>query len=271
VTAIDRDNRALDAGRRSKGPGCLSNLALDRYLLDELSPPERQGVAGHLVGCRTCADLYAVMQAERVRFADQPLASLAADALARAGSSRPSWLRRLLIPATALCAGAAALAVLWTPRADFRSKGSGGFSLSPYVLHPERAVTGGDLRPGEALHPGDKLQFRYHGRDGYLAVVAVDAGGTVSVFYPPGAQAAPVTGGRDVALSSAVELDGSLGRELVVAVRCDQPVAVAEVVRAAQHAADAARARGASPTELAGLGLPCDETRQTIAKSKRSD
>jgi hypothetical protein len=44
------------------------------------------------------------------------------------------------------------------------------------------------------------------------------------------------------------------------------------VVRAAQRAADAARARGASPTELSGLGLAaCDETRQIIAKSKRSD
>jgi hypothetical protein len=269
VTAIDRELRALDTGRRSKGPGCVSNLALDLYLLDELAPGERDGLAGHLASCRPCTEVLAALQADRLRFADQPLANLAADAHTRAGAARASWLRRLFVPTAALCAGAAALALLWTP-AQFRSKG-GAFSLSPYVLHPESTTTGG-LHQGEALHPGDQLQFRYNGaRDGYLAVVSIDTTGGVSVFYPPGERAAPVAAGHDVALSSAVELDGSLGRELVLAVRCDQPVAVADVVQAARRAAEAARARGAAPTELGPLGLPCDETRQTIAKARRSD
>ncbi len=70
-----------------------------------------------------------------------------------------------------------------------------------------------------------------------------------------------------MALQTAVELDGSLGREVVLAVRCDRPLPVAEVLKAARQAADAARARGGAPTDLGPLGLACDETRQIIAKT----
>jgi anti-sigma factor RsiW len=269
VTAMKSAREELDAGRRSRGAGCLSNLALDRYLSGELRELEREAVSTHLAACPTCADVYAVFKDQQDRFAGEPVAALAADALARAAERRPRFaLPWLTFPALAAAGGLAALALLWAPvRQEVRTKG--GFSLSPYVLHPERAATG-SLHTGEPLHPGDRLQFRYNGaRGGYLAVVAVDAAGGVSVYYPPGATAAPVEAGREVGLSSAVELDGSLGAEVMVAVRCDQPVAVSEVVRAARQAMDAARARGAAPTELGPLGLPCDETRHRIAKTER--
>jgi hypothetical protein len=97
----------------------------------------------------------------------------------------------------------------------------------------------------------------------------VDESGTVSVYYPAGSNAAAVSAGREVELPSAVELDGTLGRETVVAVRCDRPVAVADVVRAAENAAKDARARGASPADLGPLGLPCDESRHPIGKTAR--
>jgi hypothetical protein len=72
-----------------------------------------------------------------------------------------------------------------------------------------------------------------------------------------------------VELQSAVELDDTLGRELVLGLRCDGPVALADVVKAARQAAAAARARGAAATEIGPLGLPCDETRYAIAKTPR--
>jgi hypothetical protein len=264
------EREGLDAGRRRRGPGCVSNLALDQYLIGELPAGERETLSTHLAGCRTCADVYAALATEQARFAERPLATLAADALAR--TQRPSagmarWLRRLAIPSLALCTGAAALVLMARPTDGIRTKGS--FSLSAYVLHPERSVTGG-AHLGEALHPGDRLQFRYNGlKGGYLTVVSVDDSGEVSVYYPAGGAAAPVEPGRDVALPSAVELDGTLGREVVLAVRCDQPVAVADVVRAARQAAEAARARGRAPSEITTLGLPCDESRQVIAKTDR--
>jgi anti-sigma factor RsiW len=271
VTVARDERSAMDAGRRSKGPGCVSDLIVDRYLLDELPSGERQTVAAHLATCRTCADVCASFEADRKLFAGEAVAALAADALARPVQpprrGLDLWLRQLAFPALAVTAAAAGLALVWRPASETRTKG--GFSLSSYVLHPDRGSTG-SLHQGEPLHPGDRLQFRYNGvKGGYLAVVSVDATGSVSVFYPPGTTAAPVLAGHEVALQSAVELDDTLGRELVLGLRCDGPVALADVVNAVRQAAAAARASGAAPTEIAPLGLPCDETRHMIAKTQR--
>jgi hypothetical protein len=271
VTASEHENEtpALDAGRRARGARCVSNLALDRYLLDELAPGERDGLTAHLTSCHSCTEAHASLAAERERFSNQaPVASLAADALTR-WAQRPRarlgpWVRRLAVPVLALCTGAAGL-FLWAPT----NRTKGGFSLSPYVLHPERASTGA-LHTGEPLHPRDRLQFRYNGpRGGYLAVVAIDESGAISVYYPGGPTAAAVEAGREVDLQSAVELDDKLGSEVVLAVRCDRPLAVSDVVRATHDALRAARARGLGPTELGPLGLPCDETRHRMTKTDR--
>jgi hypothetical protein len=272
VTVTIKESEGLDARRRSRGPGCASNLTLDRYLVGELAQREQQALATHLAGCPTCADVYGALERDARRFPEEMIPALAEAALARAASHPRSswlaWLRKLAIPSLALgTAGAAALAIsLGHPAGDTRTKGP--FFLSPYVLHPEQAVAIGHIHQGEPLHPGDRLQFRYNGeRGGYLALVSVDADGAVSAYYPPGPTAAPVEPGRDVALQSAIELDGSLGREVILAVRCDQPLAVAKVMQAARQAADAARTRGGAPTDLGPLGLSCDETRQVISKT----
>jgi hypothetical protein len=263
----DRPN-PLDAGRRRRGPACVSDLSLDRLALDELAADERGTVTAHLAGCADCAAASARLIEDRSVFAREvAVANLAADALSRAQPrpARRAW-RWLVAPLGLLAVGAAGLALFARP-ADFRSKGD--FSLSPYVLHPESA-SDGTLHLGEPLHPGDRLQFRYNGgKGGHLAVVAVDSTGKVSVYYPPGPLAAPVEPGHDVPLSSAVELDGTLGREVIVGVRCDGPIPVAEIASAMRKAADAARARGVAATELGPLGLPCAETRYQIAKQPR--
>jgi hypothetical protein len=229
---------------------------------------ERSSAAAHLASCAGCGGAHARLVAERDLFVQEAaLPQLAADALARSETHRRWPVERIfrrLVP-FGLLAGAAAVALFLGPTGE-RTKG--GFSLSPYVLHPERSSAGA-LHLGEPLHPGDQLQFKYSGTAGYLSVVAVDATGKVSVFYPPGPTAARVAAGRDVALDTAVELDGTLGQEVIVGVRCEDAVAVAEVVRATRSAAEAARARGVAPTQLGALGLPCVETRHQIAKAER--
>jgi hypothetical protein len=251
---------------------CVSKLTLDRYALGELPGPQGDAVSAHLAGCGDCAVVHAFIIADGERFArEQPVSALAAAVLARAAERGPrALLRRLAFPLVAMCAAAAGLA-LWALPADReggRTKGA-AFSLSSYVLHAEGAQPAAP-HLGEALHPGDRLQFRYNGgQGGFLAEVAVDSAGKVSVYYPPGPTAAPVPAGHEVALSTAVELDDALGRETVVAVRCDRPLAVADVVRAAQQAVDVARNAGNAPTDLGALGLPCAETRHAIAKTTR--
>jgi hypothetical protein len=260
---------AIESGRRSLGESCLSDLSLDRLALSEMDELERATATAHLTTCAGCSGALARLADEREHFArEAAFAQLAAGAIARASEpARPvamAAILRRLVP-FGLLAGTAGLALLLG--GGERTKG--GFSLSPYVQHPERG-TAGALHLGEPLHPGDRLQFRYNGgQPGYLAVVAVDSTGKVSVYYPPGAAAARVEAGRDVALASAVELDATLGPEVIVAVRCESALPVADVVKATRDAAEAARARGVAPTELGPLGLPCVETRHRIAKAER--
>jgi hypothetical protein len=256
----------IETERRPKGTGCVSNLTLDRALCGELPADEARALASHLQGCRHCAAASAALRAELEHFlAQQPLASLAADALARAGAVHAPWWRRWLVPALGLAVGAAGLMIVVNKGDAGRSKG-GAFTLSPYVLHAEGSGAG-TLHAGEPLHPGDRLQFHYNGtQGGYLVVIAVDAAGRVSAYYPPGSFAAAVEPGHEVPLNSAVELDATMGREVIVAVRCDTAVRVTDVMHAAADAAARARAAGGSPTDLGPLGLPCQETRNTIDK-----
>jgi len=269
VSANDRLT-ALDAGRRRRGPACASDLVLDRLALGELGDSERPAVEAHLADCADCAAANARLSEERAAFArEAAVANLAADALIRAEKKEDAdwrilW-KRFFLPLGAVATIAVVSIVAGRP--GTRTKGE--FALSPYVLHPE-STSSGSLHLGEPLHPGDRLQFRYNGaRAGHLTIVAVDESGKVSLYYPPGPTAAPVAAGREIPLSTSVELDGTLGREVIVGVRCDAPVATDAVMNAARQAVEAARHRGAAATELGSLGLPCAETRHQIAKQPR--
>jgi hypothetical protein len=264
TTSSDRQT-VLDAGRRRRGPDCASDLSLDRLALGELGAEERTALAAHLSGCADCAAANARLAEQRALFDRQELIpNLAADALMRAQSQRRRTWRWLVAPLGLVAASAAAFALFVTPAPESRTKGE--FSLSPYVLHAESASAGA-LHLGEPLHPGDRLQFRYNGgKAGHLAIVSVDATGEVSVYYPPGPMTAPVEAGNDIPLTSAVELDETLGREVIIGVRCEKPTAVAEIAGALRKAVDTARLRGVSVTEPGPLGLPCAETRHLIVK-----
>lgn len=262
---------ALDAGRRSLGPTCVSDLVLDRIALGETNDTERTAVAAHLAECTACAQASAALADDRAAFArEADVANLAVDVLARTKvQTKQLWrrvlLRRMVAPLA--MGGAIAVITLFWGKPGTRTKGE--FSLSPYVMHPETSQAG-SLHLGEPLHPGDRLQFRYNGgQAGYLAIVAVDARGSVSSYYPPGPTAAPVEAGREVPLQTAVELDGTLGQEVIVGLRCTSALPMESILGATRKAVDAARARGAAPTELGALGLPCVETRHQIAKLAR--
>ena len=50
----DRPN-PLDAGRRRRGPECVSHLAFDRLALGELDAEEQGTLCAQLAGCADCA------------------------------------------------------------------------------------------------------------------------------------------------------------------------------------------------------------------------
>lgn len=280
-----RDPRWLDepAGRR-RGPECLSDLALDRLERGEIATDRAEPARRHLEACEACGARATALRHEAQEFvAARNLGQLAAEALARAASGAPVAERarrrwRRLVPLTALLgAGVAIVAffVFRTPQSpsgeipgfeQTRTMGS-PFTLGLYVKHPDRADQPTRYM-GEDLHPTDRLRFTYRGdRSGYLVIVAVDASQKVSVYYPSGPQAARVDPGAEVQLATAVELDATLGTEQILAVRCDAPVQVADVLAAARAAMAGAVGRGAAPTDLPPLALPCTESRVEIRKA----
>ncbi len=269
---------------RRRGPDCVSDLILDRCLGGDLDGEARTRLERHLAACATCTNAFAALSEDRAGFlASVDVPTLAADAVARAtvipsveemgiAALVAALARRVALPlglAAAAVGGFLMLARTPAHQDAVRAKGAGyahgAFSLSTFVKHEEQKGVG-TPHTGEPLHPGDQLQFRYNGEAGFLAIIAVDDQAKVSVYYPPGPTAAPVGPGLDVPLASAVKLDGTLGRETIVAVRCAEAVPVEDIRRAAGRAVDAARTGGAPPQAFGPLGLPCAESRVDIQK-----
>jgi hypothetical protein len=269
-----------DAQRRRRGAGCLSDLTLDRLEAGELANPEAVSAAGHLSVCGACAEARASLAQARDQFlSQQNIPALAADLLARASQAgglrgRPRW--RALLAALGLCAGAAAALVLYRPAADRGDKGDdlyrtkGSLTLGVFVQHPE-AGSEGKLHLGEPLHPGDRLRFKVSSdRAGHVAILGIDSSGTVSVYHPqpvgPGAttgteaagaaKAAPLAARSEAPLPTAIELDNTLGDEVVLAVRCADPLPVGDIVAAARK----------GPSADGTLALPCAQARYRITK-----
>ena len=277
-----------EADRRRRDDGdCLSDHSLDRLQAGELGADEAASVKAHLSRCAGCAGAAAALDTHRQQFLAQDLSALAADALARAGATAPvvatraaRWRFLLPVFGVGLAAAGALLLVPGLREAaapgetaddTFRSKG--GLSLSLYVQHPEESGEG-KLHTGEALHPGDKLRFKVSSeRAGHLTVLAVDQQGTVSVFHPQRGSAetasaalAPIAARSEGPLPTAVELDDTLGEEILVAVRCAEPRPVAEVVAAARAAFTGKQGAGTAPA-AGPLALPCAEARYRITKT----
>ncbi len=246
--------RHLHDRRRAEGDDCLSDLALDRLAIGELEEPDRARAAAHLGGCTRCRAAEAALTADRQIFAaEADVPHLAADAIARAraapGPARRAWWR-LLAPLALV--GGAAVALVAAPRglpevssaAGVRAKGA--LALSALVVHAERGTAAASLHEGEPLHPGDRVQLRLSSPAdgaGYVVVVGVEASGRTSVYFPAGATAAALPAGRDVPLPHAIELDDTLGREQIVALRCPRPIAVADVLGERGAPSDAGCAR----------------------------
>jgi hypothetical protein len=177
--------------------------------------------------------------------------------------------------ALGLGAAAAAALVFYRPvePTDDVRRTKGSLTLGVFVQHPESG-SAGTLHLGEPLHPGDRLRFKVTSdRSGHVAVLGIDRSGAVTVYHPqpssPGsadtttaaatatsaARAAPLAARSEAPLATAVELDGTLGEEVVLAVRCADPLPVEEIVAAA---------RKAGPD--GALSLPCAQARYRITK-----
>jgi hypothetical protein len=263
--------------RRRRGPECLSDRALDGVLTGEIRDAALATARAHLGSCTACAGALHALTEDRERFlAESNLGALAADALARAAASpvRP-WWRRLAPVLTVTAAAAAAIVIVprlsdraaSTSDGDLRAKGATAttLGLAMFVKHTER-VAASEVEPhrGEPLHPGDQIRLALdNDRAGNVTVLAVDATGRISVYQA----AVPLAAGRAQALPQAIELDGTLGDEVIVAARCPEDVTTQAVVAAAGRALNKQTVKQDPVGSLGTLDLPCAEVRYTIQKA----
>jgi hypothetical protein len=154
--------------------------------------------------------------------------------IAHSPARRTLRFRGIVALSGGLAAAAGLLLVLRAGGPVERSKGA-GVGLGMYVLHGDTVRQAG---PGEAVAAGDAVRFAVTTTEpAYVAVLSLDPAGHASIYFPEGAQAAPVAAGNDVPLPTATRLDALGGEEHVIGLFCDHPVEL-EPVRAGLEAAE---------------------------------
>jgi hypothetical protein len=218
---------------RTRPADCLSDRALDQLVAEELAPAPRAAADAHVATCAACAARLGEIRAARAAF---PFEAPAFEALVPAPAPRRRWA---WLFAPALAAAAALVLVARPPQAPPEDRAKGGDALGFFVLHDGVSREGAS---GELVHPGDRLQLvATTATPRFLAVLERDASGRAAVFFPRGAEAAPVAVGRRVALPTSVELDEALGVGTVYGVFCARAVPVAPLRDAVERLGDGAR------------------------------
>lgn len=224
--------------KRTRPETCLSDLAMDRLLAEELSKEGEREARKHLFGCLECTARMSTLKAGRDAFLADPAPHLfvvKSSAEEAAAPVIPLWRRALRskIAGGAIAAGAVLFGVMLSvaqqDESGTRRKGSAQ-QLGFYVKHETEVRRGNS---GEVVAPGDSLRFTYSIEEPkHLAIIGVDAADKASVYFPEGQVTSEMPEGRDVALPLAALLDETLGRETIYGVFCEQPVSV-EKMRAA--------------------------------------
>ena len=246
---------------------CLSDLRIDAWLARDLPAAEEAALRLHLGGCPACGARVAAIQSTRDRASSgadagwdsirRVVANGGHDRGRRSAARRRWWAPSLVVAGAAV----AALALILYPRppgpdgvagagaAGERSKG--GARLGFFVKHGERLRRGG---VDEVVSPGDLVRFTVSGREPlYVTVLAVDATGTATVFFPAGGHLdGPLPAGQDVDLPRATELDDAPGVESVYGVFCPGPIDVEQLRRSLQaHPAQLVAPAGCTVDRLA--------------------
>lgn len=183
----------------------FSELTVDKYLAGELGREAVASLRAHAAECARCGDTLEDALAVKASFVNVHSAP------------RSAGLRRALYAAPVALAAALALVLAWPrPHADVtRAKGTA--IIGCYVAHGE-AVRRGALR--ETVMPGDRIELVTSTTEPvWFAAISDDAAGVRSVYAP----ATFVAPARDQIAPAAIELDATLGREVVTGVFCELP------------------------------------------------
>jgi hypothetical protein len=217
--------------------GCVSSLMLDRLVASELLDAERRSVMEHVDGCPRCRDRLSDIVRGQKQFLERapslriPITGARGANSRRAGAPHASNLLKSRWRAVALggsLAAAVASVSLFALRpgahhfAEPTERSKGEDVIGYYVLRDGHVFEG---RPGQALFPGDSIQFVYSApRSAYVAILSVDGERKASIYYPRGPRAAPIEQGRRQALPQSTVLDETLGTETLYGLSCETAV-----------------------------------------------
>jgi hypothetical protein len=224
---------------------------LERLARNELPAAEASRLRARLEARGEGGRLQAIERSDREILDAHPPAVVAAEVRRRAGMHRRGGLTWRSTLFSGLALGAAGLAVVFAMGRSPR--------MAPGVLDPAMATgpettTAKGLKPRLALYRkqakradrlpdgavyrrGDLLQLAYVAPgQAYGMIASIDARGSVTLHLPGmGGSAPKLEAGKEVALPSAFELDGTPGFERFVFVTSATPFDTAQVVAALQR------------------------------------
>lgn len=250
-----------------------NRIRVERFFLEEAGAEEKRDTVAHLESCPRCKDQLDALTRERNGYlAVHPYTSFAAKRLERPAASmprplaRPRWLPMVagglaLLALAAVIRGPGLLDLQGGSAHPADGKGGdaaigdgvagisykGGETLEFHYLRD------GELKQGrleEEYRAGDELQFQYaSGKLSHVALLSVDASGTVSLYRKGGTGPAslPAKPGKVEPFPFGVTLDDAQGGELFVALFTQGPVSDADAE------AWLAAAYGKSAGDLAAL------------------
>lgn len=217
--------------------GHLLELAIERFVLDELERADAVELEQHVADCASCRSQVDAIQGDTAALPDlfpSPVAQDAPDAAIEpandpAGVTIPPWKK--IGPAVALLAAALLIGILLPRAGEFQARG-GQLELEVYRHDGQ---SGRVVLDGDVVYPDERLGFRLtSGRGGHAMVVGVDDAGTVYPCWPQPEGVSvlldPMT--EPTTLPTAVRLDDRLGEERIVALACDEPFSFGAVADA---------------------------------------
>jgi hypothetical protein len=219
--------------------GCVSDLRLDAYLADDVSAEEAGTIRAHLERCQRCQARLGALTATAAHYLGGPAAvAFRKELEQRVSRGRgPKRGSPYFYALGAGLAAAAAVLLLVLPRTEpervTETRLKGGQRLGFYVQHAGRTRRGSD---GERALPGDLLRFTYStDRAVQFGVLSYDPAKHASVYVP----FMSVGPGVNVGAPLSVELDASLGVELLYGMFCEQRPAPSELLRMLEERAGA--------------------------------
>jgi hypothetical protein len=221
----------------------LSSETIDLLLLAALDASEANAARAHLDDCAHCRGRWQELTADKQRFEQFVFPRTLPRVEARVAASRAGLFERfkvkLLLPAVGLAAalGVVALTGPGTQTEDDLYVGiKGQPTLEVYAARGNSEAFA--VTPGLRLQPADRIRFVVNPAGAkHLLIASRDGAGVFSVYHPFGGETSqPVAGGQvKLELPGSVELDATLGAEVVVAAFSDEPLR-AEAVKQALEA-----------------------------------